>query len=118
MRYYARALPPAGGTTGAWAKLFNWFYRARDFYFALPPLKFEAMTLGLALAFGLLVMPALIYLPGYYILKPYANGGPFALYWDFYKSLVELRPSSWIVLVGPFVFLSLLRTFGLILRKI
>ena len=41
------------------------------------------MTLGLALLFGLFVMPALIYLPGYYVLKPYQNGGLFALYIDY-----------------------------------
>ena len=50
--------------------------------------------------FGLLVMPALIYLPGYYVLKPYENGGLFALYFDYFKGLVEPRPSCWIVLVG------------------
>jgi len=118
MRYYARAFPPSGGTTGAWAKLFNWFARAHAWYFSLPRLQFEAMTLGLALLFGLVVMPALIYLPGFYVLKPYANGGVFALYGDFYKGLVELRQSCWIAALGPFVFLSLLRIFRLILRKL
>ena len=117
MRYYARAFPPAGGTTGAMATLFNWFVRARDFYFSQPRLKFEAMTLGLAVLFGLLVMPALIYLPGYYILKPYQNGGLFALYFDFFKGLVHLRPSFWIVLIGPFAFLSLARIFVLLLAR-
>jgi hypothetical protein len=118
MRYYARAFPPAGGTTGAMATLFNWFTRAHAYYFSQPPLKFEAMTLGLAVLFGLLVMPALIYIPGNYILKPYANGGLFALYFDFYKGLIELRPSYWTALIGPFVFLSLARIFRLALRKI
>ena len=75
MRYYARAFPPAGGTTGAMATLLNWFGRAHAYYFSLPRFKFEAMTLGLALLFGLLVVPPLIYLPGIYVLKPYANGG-------------------------------------------
>ena len=42
----------------------------------------------------------------------------FALYFDFFKGLIELRPSCWIVLAGPFVFLSLVRLFRLILRKI
>ena len=55
------------GLRGRWPKLFNWFERAHAYYFSLPRLKFEAMTLGLALLFGLLVMPALIYLPGSYI---------------------------------------------------
>jgi hypothetical protein len=118
MRYYARAFPPAGGTTGAMATLFNWFVRARDYYFSLPRFKFELMTLGLAVLFGLSLMPALIYLPGYYILKPYANGGLFALYFDFYKGLIELRPSCWIAVCGPFVFLSLFRVFRVVLRKI
>ena len=69
--------------------------------------------------FGLLVMPALIYLARLLTsCRPYANGGLFALYWDFFKGLVELRPSCWIVLVGPFVFLTLFRIFRLILRKL
>jgi len=92
--------------------------RAHAYYFSLPPFKFEAMTLGLALLFGLLVMPALIYLPGFYVLKPYANGGIFALYFDYFKGLVELRPSVWIAVAGPFLFLSLFRIFRIILRKL
>jgi hypothetical protein len=118
MRYYARAFPPTGGTTRAGAKLFNWFVRAHAYYFSLPRFQFEAMTLGIALLFGLLVMPALIYLPGFYVLKPYANGGIFALYLDYYKGLVELRPSCWIAVAGPFVFLSLVRIFRFTLRKL
>jgi len=100
------------------ATLFNWFVRAHAYYFSLPRFNFEAMTLGFALLFGLLVMPALIYLPGFYVLKPYANGGIVALYFDYYKGLFELRQSCWIVLAGPFAFLSLVRIFRLILRKI
>ena len=98
--------------------MFNWLVRARDYYFSLPRFKFEAMTLGLALLFGLLVMPALIYLPGFYILKPYANGGLSALYFDFLKGLIQFRPSFWVTVIGPFVFLSVARVFLLILRKI
>ena len=100
------------------ATLLNWFGRAHAYYFSLPRFKFEAMTLGLALLFGLLVVPPLIYLPGIYVLKPYANGGLAALYFDFLKGLVELRPSCWIALAGPFAFLSLFRIFRLILRKL
>jgi hypothetical protein len=92
--------------------------RARDFYFSQPRLKFEAMTLGLAVLFGLAVVPAFIYLAGFYILKPYVNGGLFALYFDFFKGLIELRPSCWTVMIGPFVFLSLFRVFRLLLSKI
>ena len=100
------------------ATLLNWFGRAHAYYYSLPRFKFEAMTLGLALLFGLLVVPPLIYLPGNYVIKPYANGGESALYFDFFKGLVELRPSCRIALAGPFVFLSLFRIYRLILRKI
>jgi hypothetical protein len=118
MRYYARACPQSGGAMRVWTELFNWFERSRDYYFSLPRPKFEAMTLGLALLVGLLVMPSLIFLAGHYTLREYANGGLFALYFDFYKGLFELRPSCWIVAAGPFVFLTSTRLFRLILRKI
>jgi hypothetical protein len=117
MRYYARAFSPSGDSSGALAKLFNWFYRARDQYFALPRFQFEAITLGLALLFGLLVMPALIYLAGHIALRDYAHGGLFSLYGDFFKGLFAPRPSFWVVVVGPLVFLTLLRVFRWSLRK-
>ena len=56
------------GLLGALTELFNWFVRARDYYLSQSRPKFEAMTLGLALLVGLLVMPALIYLAGSYTL--------------------------------------------------
>jgi hypothetical protein len=106
------------GVQGGLADLFNWLIRARDGYFAMPPLKFEASTLGISVLFGLLVMPALIYLAGSTILQAYANGGLLALYFDFGKGLIDLRPSCWIVLLGPFGFLTLFRVFRFLLRKI
>jgi hypothetical protein len=119
MRYYARACPPTGGTAaGAESNLFNWFVRAHAWYFSQPRLKFEAVTLGLAVLFGLLVMPALIYFAGSLALQAYASGGLFSLYGDFFKGLFEPRSSNWIVLIGPFVFLSLTRLFRLLLSKI
>jgi hypothetical protein len=99
-------------------ELFNWLGRARVYYFSQPRPKFEAMTLGLALLAGLLVMPALIYVAGRYTLEAYEHGGVFSLYADFFKGLVEPRPSCWIVVAGPFVFLSVLRIFRLVLRKL
>lgn len=117
MRYYARACLPVG-ETGAEITLFTWFTRARVWYVSQPVFIFEAVTLGLALLVGLLVMPALIYVAGRYTLKEYANGGVFSLYLDYLKGLVELRPSCWVVLFGPFVFLGMVRLFRLILRKL
>ena len=98
--------------------MFNWFERARAYYTSLSPPKYEALTLGMAVLVGLLIMPALIYLVGSLSLREYANGGLFALYVDFFKGLFEPRPSCWIVVAGPFVMLCLFRIFRLILRKI
>jgi hypothetical protein len=104
--------------------LFTWFERARDYYFSLSRPKFEAMTLGLALLAGLVLMPVLIYLAGRYTLGAYAHGsvqeahGVFSLFADFLRGLIEPRPSCWIVLLGPFVFLSFARLCRLILRKL
>lgn len=118
MRYYARAFPPSGGSPRGPGELFTWFTRARDYYLAQPRFKFEAITFGLALLCGLLIMPALVYLAGRYTLNEYANGGVFALYLDFFKGLAGMRPSFWAVAFGPFLFLSLWRLFRLALRKL
>jgi hypothetical protein len=92
--------------------------RARDSYLALPRAKFEAITAGVALFVGLFVMPALIWLAGRTTLEPYANGGVFALYFDYFKGLVQLRPSCWIAVIGPFAFLTLIRFWRDILKRI
>jgi hypothetical protein len=118
MRYYARACPPTGGTPLEPERLFTWFTRARDYYFSQSRAKFEAITFGLTLLVGLFIMPALIYLAGRYALMAYANGGVFALYSDFFKGLFELRQSCWIVAAGPYLILSMIRVFRLILRKL
>ena len=78
----------------------------------MPPLKFEATTFGLTVLVGP-ARHARAHLSRRqrYILKPYANGGLFALYFDFGKGLIELRPSCWIVLLGPFGFLTLFQAF-------
>ena len=98
--------------------LFTWFTRARAWYISQPIPIFEAVTLGLAVLVGLLVMPALIYLAGGLTLNEYANGGVFALYGDFFKGLFEPRASCWVVVFGPFVFLTLFRIFRIALRKL
>ena len=97
--------------------MFDWFHRARDWYLSQPRLNFEAITLGAALLVGVLVMPALIFIAGSFTLQPY-EGGFFSLYGDFFKGLFVPHASFWIVVAGPFVFLSLLRLFKLILSKI
>ena len=107
----------SAGLRGLGPTLFTWFARARSYYLSLPRPQFELLTLGLALLAGLLVMPPLIYLAGRYTLSAYANGGLFALMLDFYKGLAEPRTSCWIVVAGPFVFLSFVRICRRFLRK-
>jgi hypothetical protein len=99
------------------ADLFNWFVRARAWYLALPRFQFEAMTFGVAVLFGLLVMPALIYLAGLIALQAYANGGVLSLYYDWFAGLFGGHSSFWIVVAGPFVFLSLVRACRRVMRK-
>ena len=108
---------PAGLLEGL-ADLFTWFVRARDWYFALPRLQFEAMTFGVALAVGLLVMPLLIYLAGMIALKAYQNGGVFSLYYDWFTGLFGGHSSYWIVVIGPIGFVTLFRLCRWILRKL
>lgn len=105
--------------------MFTWFERARGYYFSQSRPKFEAMTLGLALLVGLIVMPALIYIAGRYTLGTYSHGTVFetnstvfTLFYDFYKGLIQLRPSCWIVVAGPFVFLTFVRLCRFVLRKV
>jgi hypothetical protein len=97
--------------------LFDWFFRARDWFLSQPRLNFEAITVGAALLVGLLVMPALIYVAGSLTLESY-DGGFFSLYYDFFKGLLLPQASFWWVALGPLIFLSLLRLFKLILSKI
>jgi hypothetical protein len=106
------------GVLGGLADLFTWFVRARDWYFALPRLQFEAMTFGVAVLAGLLVMPVLIYLAGLIALKAYANGGLFSLYYDWFAGLFGDHSSFWIVVVGPLAFLTLFRFGRWLLRKL
>ena len=108
---------PAGVLEGL-ADLFNWFVRARDWYFALPRLQFEVMTVGVAVLAGLLIMPVLIYLAGLAVLKPYAHGGVFSLYYDWFAGLFGGHSSFWIVVLGPLAFLTLFRVCRGLLRKL
>ena len=98
--------------------MFNWFVRARDWYLSQPRWIFEPVTCGLMLLVGLIVMPALIYIAGRITLREYQNGAVFALYFDYYKGLAEMRESCWIATLGPYGFFMLYRAFRAILRKL
>ena len=66
------------------------------------------MTLGrharwliVALIFGAVALPFLVYCTGLATLGPYSRGGPFGFYGDFLASLARLQWSAWTLLLGP-----------------
>ena len=73
-------------------------------------LRFELIFASLWLAFGLFVLPAIIYMVGTLLLGPYGeNQGLGAFYADFFKDLVEPAGRAWILALGPLVVVSILR---------
>ena len=73
-------------------------------------LRFELIFASLWLAFGLFVLPAIIYMVGTLLLGPYGeNQGLGAFYAHFFKDLVEPAGRVWILALGPLVVVSVLR---------
>jgi len=84
----------------------------------------EAMLWGGALAFGLLVVPLLIWLVGHRTLGPYTRGedpralGPLSLYADYFSGLAHGWLGYWMVALGPAVLLALARLWLGVLRRL
>jgi len=72
-------------------------------------LKRELLTLALCLAIGLLVMPLLIWVVGTTQLGHYANGGIGGLLGDYYLGLAKGSLAYWLVALGPYAAVWLLR---------
>lgn len=62
-----------------------------------------------ALALGLFGAPPLIWLTGRGLFGPYANGGPFSLWGDFFGLLAGGSLAAWIVALAPLALLLLVR---------
>jgi len=97
--------------------------RLRERYGALPRAKRELAIFGIALLFGLIAMPFLIWFAGNRVLGPYIHGqspraGPFALAADFLLGLLHGSAVFWIVALGPAVLLLLVRLFIALLRAL
>jgi hypothetical protein len=75
------------------------------------------MILVILLAFGLFGVPFLIYAVGVGALGPYTNGSAFALLVDFFAGLRTGSLVYWSVVVGPYVFVMLLRGVWHVLRQ-
>jgi hypothetical protein len=90
---------------------------ARDRYARLSRAGRELALAGGSLAFGLLVVPVLIWIVGRITLGPYEHGGPFALLLDFLVGLGHGSPGFWIAALGPFLLLTLVRLSLTIYRR-
>jgi len=69
----------------------------------------ELLTIALSLAVGLTIMPVLIWLVGRAELGPYANGGLGGLLADYYAALLKGSLAFWLVALGPYAAVWLLR---------
>ena len=69
----------------------------------------ELTILVVLLAFGLFVVPLLIWAVGRGVLGPFADGGPFALLVDFFNGLRTGSLVYWAVAFGPYLIVMVLR---------
>ncbi|MFU8896023.1 MAG: hypothetical protein ACNA8J_06510 [Gammaproteobacteria bacterium] len=85
-------------------------------------LRREALVAAILGGFGLLVLPALVYLVGQQLLgeyRPDAALGDF--YTDLYGHLGAASPWAWLLVLGPYLAVQTLRLlwlpFGLLVRR-
>ena len=72
-------------------------------------LRFEIVFGAVCLAFGLLVLPALVYWVGTTMLGPYTDGGLADFYGALFRDLFAGSGRAWLLALGPYVTLLLLR---------
>lgn len=76
----------------------------------------ELGILALFLAFGLLVMPFLIYLAGVTTLGPY-EGGLLAFLGSLLVAFFTATPSAWLLVAGPYLLFTAVRLLTRPLRR-
>jgi hypothetical protein len=64
----------------------------------------------------LFAVPLLIWVVGQWILGPYADGSAFALLMDFFTGLKSGSLPYWGVVIGPYVFVLILRLFWYLIQ--
>ena len=69
----------------------------------------ELLLIAACLGFGVIVVPCLIFAVGRAALGPYAHGSVFALWRDFMIGLVSGSQAVWVIALGPYLLLWLLR---------
>jgi hypothetical protein len=74
------------------------------------PWRFESLLALVLVAFGLLVLPALIYFTGTILLGAYGGGEHLGSYYgDFARDLGLGSALAWILVVGPYLLVQLAR---------
>lgn len=80
-------------------------------------LRRELLVLGAALAFGVLAVPPLLWVAGPRALGPYAGGGVTAIVANFFRGLASGSIACWLVALGPYLVLMLLRALVAVMRS-
>jgi hypothetical protein len=94
-----------------------WHDAIRNWYAGLTPVwRRELRIAGLWLAFGLLVMPFLIYLAGVLTLGPY-DGGLLAFLGSLLAAFFTLKPTAWLLVLGPYLLFTAVRFLTRPLRR-
>jgi hypothetical protein len=94
------------GGTQSWLRLNAWRADPRR----------EALRTGVAILAGVVVVPALVWMVGNQLLGKYPNGGLLALWEDFFVGLAHGGVAYWLIAIGPYLFLWLLRAWMAVLR--
>ena len=79
--------------------------------------KHELLALGLSLGLGVVVVPAVVWIVGSWKLGPYANGGLWGLWRDFIVALFHGSVPYWLVALGPYFGLWLLRAARIAIHR-
>ena len=81
-------------------------------------LRREAFVFGGFGGFGLLILPALIYLVGQQLLGEYRPGATVGTFYaDLYSHLGAFSPWAWALVLGPWLTIQLLRLLWLPLQR-
>jgi hypothetical protein len=85
----------------------------------LHTLKREGLLLAVFGGFGLLGLPALVFMVGEFLLGEYRPGaGMGSFYADLYGHLGALSPWAWLLVLGPWLAVQMLRLLWLPLRPL
>lgn len=82
-------------------------------------LRRELAWLSVLLAFGVLVLPAIVYAVGVQLLGEYRPDGGLGLFYrDLYAAAGEPEPWAWLLLGGPYLGVMALRLLWMSLRAL